>query len=492
MSAQTVVNGKYKGHRVTIRYYADSKNDYIEKFDYDGEDIDKKINELNEKIKTLNEKIKTQSSTTSDKEINQLKKDYKKCKEELDSCRTKKTESLEDKLARIQKQSLLDSLQNNISRLNKLVDSLQQIVVSGNNDNCDETIVSLKNTINEKVEVINNLKDDLTKQEKVNKQLVAQNEDKKKKISTLNSKVQQLEQHITELMENRTPSENHSHIGLYYRIGLPILINGLLKQNDADGQSIWHKSMRVSHNIGFQWSSASLSKKTPILLGVGIEYSRIHLSAGIGDLSETIHDAIDADQCNYTAYLRYQNITEDVALSYISLPLTLTLGQPYTNRISGYGHFTIAPAFCVAKKLHAYGSYNLSGYYSEIDGNEVDLLLDDYIPQLGFGQNLSNSQIEKNSTINTFVLFGRISGGMYIPLCNLKKGKTSPCLLKMGLNLDFSITPIAKKADINTSLPDAHYNLNEYNILSGSNSRIINPSFEIGLVYIIKSKENGK
>ena len=46
MSAQTVVNGKYKGHRVTIRYYADSKNDYIEKFDYDGEDIDKNTSNL--------------------------------------------------------------------------------------------------------------------------------------------------------------------------------------------------------------------------------------------------------------------------------------------------------------------------------------------------------------------------------------------------------------------------------------------------------------
>ena len=62
----------------------------------------------------------------------------------------------------------------------------------------------------------------------------------------------------------------------------------------------------------------------------------------------------------------------------------------------------------------------------------------------------------------------------------------------MGVNLDLSITPLAKKAENNPKLPDAQYNLNEYNILSRSNSRVINPNFEIGLIYIFNPKKNGK
>ena len=117
---------------------------------------------------------------------------------------------------------------------------------------------------------------------------------------------------------------------------------------------------------------------------------------------------------------------------------------------------------------------------------EVDLDLNDPALGLDFGNDILIGDREKAVSVNRFVLLGRLSGGFYLPLCNTHKGNTSQWVVKLGLNVDLTLTPIAKALDSDESYPDAVYRLNQYNILAGKGCRFVNPSLEVGLLYIFK------
>ena len=322
-----------------------------------------------------------------------------------------------------------------------------------------------------------------------------------KKIDSLTSRVQVLNDSLTNLrryMVNREPTSGHitpvtksnslerGHFGISYRMGIPVVFNALLSQKDLSGQSVWDRRLTLSHQIGLYWGSRSLARQGSFSLGLGFEYSRVRLSAGIGHLSETLPQSTDNDGDSYTAYLTYNNVIEDATLHYLNIPLTMSVGQPLNDRVSGYGQITLAPSFCVGSSLNATGMYNSAGHYSQLGGVEVDLDLNDPALGLDFGDDILIGDREKSVSVNRFVLLGRISGGFYLPLCNTHKGKTSQWVVKLGLNVDLTLTPIAKALDSDESYPDAVYRLNQYNILAGKGCRFVNPSLEVGLLYIFK------
>ena len=287
----------------------------------------------------------------------------------------------------------------------------------------------------------------------------------------------------------RSLSAECPHLGVSYSIGIPLLFSSLLDQKDISGQSVWNRRMTLSHQSGLYWGSRSLVSKGSLSLGVGLEYSRLRFAAGIGQLSDNALAATDSDLCSYTASLSYRNVEESAAMHYLSIPLTLSIGQPYHDRISGYVQFTLVPSFCIASTLRASGYYSLSGHYSQIDGNPVDLTLDEFSP-LGFGCDMNLEARTKNAEVNRFLLTGRLAGGIYLPLCRVQQGKTSPWVVKLGVKVDFAITPVSKGLPEDEHLPGATYRLNQYNLLSGKGCRFINPGLEVGIMYIfgIKNK----
>lgn len=275
------------------------------------------------------------------------------------------------------------------------------------------------------------------------------------------------------------------HIGVQYRVGLPQLLNPLLMQLDGQGDKIWTRNLTLAHHVGLFYGTASLTKNFPLSIGVGVEYERLQFKAGIGYLYNTIQQAIDAEQDSYTAYITYNNVLEDVTLHYVNIPISLSLGQPCMNRMSGYGQFTLTPSVCIAQSFSSSGTYSHAGHYSQLSGTDVDLYLDD-MPSLGFGNGFKMSDVQKAVSVNRFVLLGRLSAGFYLPLCNMKKGKSSPCVFKMGVSVDFTFTPIAKDMGADAAMPEAQYRLQQYNLLNGQGCRYVSPALEVGLLYLIK------
>ena len=313
---------------------------------------------------------------------------------------------------------------------------------------------------------------------------------KKQQIADLNHSLTEKQRQVDslrrvlEMFQHNVP-DNCMHIGLQYRIGLPQLLNPLLSQMDGQGEKIWSRNLTLSHHVGLFYGTASLVENFPLSVGVGVEYDQLRFKAGIGHLDNTIQQAMDADNDPYTAYLSCDNVLEDITLRYVSIPFSLSLGQPYMDRISGYGQFTIAPSICVAQKLSSSGIYSLAGYYSQLSGSDVDLYMDD-VSSLGFGSGFEVADVQKSVSVSRFVLVGRLSAGFYLPLCNLKKGKSSPCVFKMGVSVDITCTPIAKDLGNDTAMPEAQYRLQQYNLLNGQGCRYVSPALEVGLLYLIK------
>lgn len=308
----------------------------------------------------------------------------------------------------------------------------------------------------------------------------------RKRTEMLNDSLQIVQKRMQELSEvpslpKRSPSADCSNIGVSYSMGIPILFSSMLNQKDDAERPLWNRRMTLSHQLGLHWGSRSLVRNGSLSLGIGLEYSRMRFAAGMGNVSNTFDNAVDIDNDSYTAYLTYRNVEENAALHYLGIPLTLSIGQPYHDRISGYFQLTVVPSFCISSSLNASGYYDLAGYYPQ-----YDLLLEDF-EDLGFRPNGSVDQRNESVSVNRFLLTGRLAGGIYLPLCQTQQGKTSPWAVKLGVKLDFSITPVVKEGNENASFRDATAYLTQNNFLSGG-CRYLNPALEVGIMYVIGTK----
>lgn len=425
----------YNGHKLSVTYVP-ARHPIIKYIGYDGTELTKLISKLsNESAGYKNERDS-----------------YKK------ESATKQTE---------------------IERLSAMLDSLSQVPSQGQvptrNQSSDTTLISLKR--------------DRLKLEDQRDSLQGQVKLLNDSIHLLNAALEKVySQQMATFQKTPIPTGTFQHVGAYYRIGSPLLFNSLLNQKEGS-ERFWHRQMTLSHQVGVYWNSASFSDKLPMTYGVGLEYSRMSFSASIDHLSDTLYNQIDNDKDHYTAFLTYNNVNEEATLRYISIPLTFSIGTPRVDRISGYFQASLVTSSLVNEKRNptsASGTYSRAGLYnhfnSDTTNTTLDLYLDDFAP-LGFGSNKDvGSEKRKDAPLIGVVVSGRLSGGVYIPLCNTAKGETSQWALKVGVNLDMSISPIAiQKGYV---APKAKYQLDQYNLLSGSGCWYINPGLEFGILYM--------
>lgn len=424
LAAQKPVAGRYKGHMVKMRYVSGNTRDDIEYLEYDGVELTKKISDLNSKIDNLNSQIKKlESQSPKPKNKNQGTK--------TDTAQERRMWELER--------------DNHNYRIQ--VDSLQ------------EQVLFLKDSVRF-------WKDSLNK---------------------LNHVIDSLIKSTSDLSGNRTGVDNLNgsgqHVGVYGSIGSPWLMNELL-----NGESpMWSFSFQG----GLYWGSRSLLPNFPLSLGVGLEYSRVLLVAGMGHYYKAIDSIdnvpiVDIDSDNYTARLTLLDVKEKATLRYLSIPLTLSIGQPYCDRISGYAQITVALSLCLKSSLSTTGNYNLEGYYSD-----WHLTLTEF-PRLGFGSDQRIEEKKEELKVNGVLFTGRLAGGVYVPLCRIKQHETSPWVLKLGVKLDYSISPAAKKAEQEDKPSRVVFNATDYitqnNFLSGGRFSFLNPGVEVGIMYIFGTK----
>lgn len=419
---ETKVKGKYKGKWIYMEYNPDSKQDEILKIEYDRVELTKLIKDLNDKIAVKDQKIKELEGKSSS-QIQPQNQSSKK----------------EDSLLRQQNNALLEEkwiLQDQLKSL-------------------QDTVRLLKDS-----------------------------------VRLLNASLEKMNDQLAILLQKRTSAgtspgvndDGGSHIGAYYRVGCPWLINNIL---DSE---LWSRKVNLSHQVGIYWNSKSFSDKLPMTCGVGLEYSRLKFSAEVGHLEKEPFVDLDRDGDSCTAFLTYNNVVENASLHYLSIPLTFSFGAPRNYRVSGYFQVSLVPSFLIKDCLTASGRYSLSGEYNVIDGSAVDIHLYN-IPDLGYYTNHSIVDFKNEALLNRFVLTGRLSGGVFIPLCNTLKGETSQWSIKIGVNIDVAISRVNQKEKVieyseSGYETKANYLIKQNDLLSGSGCRYINPGLEVGILYM--------
>lgn len=432
--AQNTTSKYIDGHRVSVTYITQRNGIDVTRVTCDGKSLESLIRSL-EEARTYKTKFE--------------KKDAE-CKE-------------------IQKQ--IDSLQGILASQSQNQAPTQSH--SSDSPKADATVISLKR---DKL----NLED---QRDSLQRQVKLLNDS----IRLLNATLEKVySQQMATSQKTPIPTGTFQHVGAYYRIGSPLLFNSLLNQKEGSNK-IWSRKVTLSHQVGVYWNSASFSDKLPMTYGVGLEYSRLKFSAGIGQMSDSPYKFMDNDGDSCTAYLTYNNLRETATLHYVSIPLTFSIGAPRADRISGYFQVSLIPSFLLKDSLSVSGKYSCMGHYDTISHQWVNLNLTNF-PDLGFveNQDIGGKRTNNSKVMNRVVFSGRLSGGVYIPLCNTAKGQTSKWVVKLGANIDLS-GPYKMRKEIESE-PSKINNLDQYlslyKIFSGSGSWSVNPSLEVGILYM--------
>jgi hypothetical protein len=431
---EKTVKGDYNGTTVTIKYIPGDP-DYIKKIDYVdklAEDLKKSSN----KLQGLQRKIPRMADSIN--KIHIAREDSLRGR-----IRTLENNNKEhvilDSLNEIYA-ARLDSLQARIKYLDSVI-----VVLTGPGHNNNKEIIALRS-----------------------------------RTFTLFDSLQQANKTIKYLKSLPGPGQHmvdRSGISLAftYGIGMPLFTNSLIKNK------IWDHSQSLSNHTGNIAVVIPIKGNSPFAFEAGLGFTYNKLKAKFTYFGETVNDQVDPLGATYTAICSYKNVEEEVTLMSLNLgPISISYGRPRCSRVSGYGKLGVTFSFNLQRNFNGTGQYDISGYYPEWGITIHD------VPELNFNSDGSCYEPVKLSA-NQFVLWGNISGGVYVPLSKFQEYKEAHFILKIGAKCDYSLTEISKQLD-ETFIKGAAYRINQSNILAGSGTHILSPGIEIGIIYMLLKK----
>ena len=263
--------------------------------------------------------------------------------------------------------------------------------------------------------------------------------------------------------------------------GVPFINNGFMKSE------VWNNKTGTALNFGIDYRLQFMKSeivnnevvKTPSVAGIGIGLGISHFkqSAIMKNHTDTLHDFEGNGGFFGDVTLSYKGIKENLSLTYLDIPLYLSIGKPSQVKISGYFNVGIKASLLVANKFAGEGTYTSQGYDYATNCliHNVDVL-NFYTDKASY----ENSEYN----LSKFVLWGSLSGGVNIPFSSLEKNKISKVILSVGAKLDYTILPISKSI-AEPYFKGANYRINQSNILGSNGSRIFLPSVEVKLIYCI-------
>ncbi len=425
----------------------------------------------NEQIAALNadiEKLQTEKNKLSadinnnNIEIIKLKGSIQPIKDSLNLLKTEKT-SMYIKVSDLETKN--KNLTNQIAEKDKKIKELQKGKSNINgSEKQKEQVDSLNNEIKKLQTEKDNLSDDIKNNYLEITKLKAVQQPIKDSLNRANNEIKLLEDKL-----NRKAKDNYKSapsIAVSYASGLPFLFTNIMKSG------IWDKTNTMSNQL-------SIIYEQPlglVSLGLGLGITNLKLKAGFSNYEEIINGLTDADNDTYNAICSYKDVKEDVSLLYMDIPIVLSFGQPRVHRVGAYCKIGITASINLQNKFKGEGKYNISGYYPQWDVQIHD------VDELNFK---SDAPCYENADykVNRFVLWGNLSGGVYLPISNIKEGKDARFILKLGARCDYSLMPISKQLE--ELYKGSNYRIKQSNILSGKGTRILSPGLEISFIFML-------
>lgn len=251
-------------------------------------------------------------------------------------------------------------------------------------------------------------------------------------------------------------------------VGLELGVGPVFMGNSVDDS--WAKDMRLGGRAAVYFGTPRLSESFPVSIEVGLGLRRFIMAAHKDATYDTLMNSNDINGIDFHAYLSTRNLKEQLALTYLDIPICLCFGQPTKDRVSAYFKVGVTPSINMISNLKTSGTYILEGDYESL---EIQFGPENPIPELGYG----NGDYYEKATldISRFNLWGNAAFGVYVPF------KGTHLLLNAGVKADYSILSIGKvSVGQYVGTP-----LRKSGILNDG-GKVLIPSVEMGLVYTIK------
>lgn len=337
-------------------------------------------------------------------------------------------------------QARVNDLQGKLDAANKQVKDLKNGQAGGGS----AEVKRLNAEINELNKSLDNLQGQLVASELGKDSIAMVNSGLEKDVQAMEQRVQSLEKELA--MAHSGYGQSVPVIGVMAGIG-PVFMSDELSEG-------WSKDVNWMKRGEVYYGTARLTESFPLSIEAGIGVRNYAVSANSAACEQTVN-ATDADGDTHQAIYTYSNRTERIGLTYIDIPIRICFGQPSQNHMSVYAKVGVTPSIKVASSFNGTGTYSLKGYYQQWD---VTL---ENIEELDFGSDF-NCYDDVKPNLNTFILWGNLMLGGYMPLGKL------PLLVNAGVGLDFPFITIGKATE------GMH--------LLSNGGKVVIPKFEIGLV----------
>lgn len=432
MMGQTIkVKGTFNGKPITIEYQEGaSGKDYVSKISYKPYDdlqkekatLEKEKNRLEKRIKELEKEVET-----LDKEVEKYKKGNGKPPVSNDTTAKRLQKELNDAVQEL----------NTIKKsLNEKTNEIKQL---------ESEISQLRNVLQDSTAVLSKTRDELYRTKK-------QSSEYAKEIAILKGK----------------KLDNRDNISLQAFFSSSTIDNELIRQD------FWGKNASLGQSYQLTYSKY-FSSQSPIAFVVGVGMSKYSFYAEIPYMEESLKGIMDPDGDMLDIYYQYNDINENVSLSYLNIPLEFHIGNNTIQKgIQPWINAGVLLSINMKSDVSGSGQYTTVGYYPEWDMTVRD------VEQLGLRSNADVYNEFTKWDLNKMVLWGTVSMGVCIPISK------SNWELNAGAKCSYSLNAISNETGEQTN---TQYRLGINNLLGGKGARILNWGLALGITYNFHSNK---
>ena len=372
----------------------------------------------------------------------------------------------EDYIESVQYQ-LIDELQSKVNKLQSDTKDLQNRLDAANKRNketsessgksTNEQVSRLQKQVNQNEKEIQSLNQEISRLTSQLDSLTAKSASEK---ALMQNTINDQKQYITEIgikQSNAPKKVKAPFIGLEGSFGQVVPVKSVNENWDWANQTGLQFDLYFGMPLPF--------KAVPVAVECGMGMRHFGMSTAQGAHTHT-KDCIDYDHFGYQAIYSYSDLQEKLSLTYIDIPIRVSIGCPVTNQVTVYAKIGVTPSINIGSNYETTGSYSVRGYYPK-----WGVLLEN-IAELGFANDLAYGEAGSEPSINKFVLWGNLDLGAHMPI-----GRT-PIQVNAGVKLDYSLMSIgtAQKSDKH---PEGRGLLED-------GGKVLLPGLNIGVVYILK------
>lgn len=324
----------------------------------------------------------------------------------------------------------------------------------------------LQTELEKNQELLNRTNDSLAKKEEEITQLRNDiqlwKENLKSTQDRLTNAKKQASDYAEELKRLQGSKNNKDHINIMAFIASSTMYNDLTVQEPWNQKASLGQSYQLTYTKYFSSSS-------PFAITIGAGFEEYMFSANIPFFKEYHSGLKDPDGDLMDLGFQYNDIMENVSLSYLNVPVELHVGNNKGKGCQVWMDAGLLLSFNTRCDFEGTGKYSKYAYYPQWDMTIIDE------PLLGLTKSADAYSGETQWDLNKTVLWGMLGLGVNVSL-------SSRMAIIAGAKCAYSLTAVSKEMELER-VADTQYHFGVSNLLGGKGTRILNWGVSFGISY---------